>query len=257
MPWRYYDWQLSFISQPIFRTLTEKCTRASFTGTTFLSLILVLICSRANVTGIPPPPTQTHALTAFYASLTHTLANFIWTANRLGLTAGGDQHTEIWERGNIAFKMTFGVKGGRLETQPCPAAWPWHTHGALPSPPCLRLAPDLCLNSLSALTTDGVLIKSSRNITVSKQGGACQLHNCRVPIQPLTCSIQTGREPTAPHLRQPPARPQLCSAPRPASPRKVNCSPCQASWHRLQRAAAIWLVIKHGHSISRRLKWLF
>ena len=71
------------------------------------------------------------------------------------------------------------------------------THAcALPFPPCLCLALDLCLNSLSALTTDGVLIKSSRNITVSKQRSACQLHNCRVLIQPLTCSIQTGREPT-------------------------------------------------------------
>lgn len=78
-----------------------------------------------------------------------------------------------------------------------PVAWLRHTQ-ALAISPSLGLALYFCLGSLSALTTDGVLIKSSRNITVSKQCSACQFHNCWVLIQALTCSIQIGREPTVP-----------------------------------------------------------
>ena len=39
--------------------------------------------------------------------------------------------------------------------------------------------------SISKLTTDGVLIKSCRNMTVSKQCSACQLSNCWALLQPL------------------------------------------------------------------------
>lgn len=141
--------------------------------------------------------------------------------------------------------------------QPCPAAWlqqhtHTHTHARTFSPSrCLAL--NFCLDSLSALTTDGVLIKSSRNITVSKQCSACQFHNCWVLIQPLTCSIQVGREPTVLAPTGSSLLARSCGGlQQRASPRKVNCGSCHASWHRGWRTAAIWLVIKDDHWISQR-----
>lgn len=88
------------------------------------------------------------------------------------------------------------------------------------------------LHSLSALTTDGVLIKSSRNRTVGKHCRVCQFHNCWGLIQPLTCCIQIGREPTvlAPTGRDPLARSWGVLQQR-ASLQKVNHSSCHASWH--------------------------
>lgn len=85
---------------------------------------------------------------------------------------------------------------------------------------------------MSALTTDGVLIKSSRNRTVGKHCRVCQFHNCWGLIQPLTCCIQIGREPTAlaPTGRDPLAR-SWGVLQQPASLRKVNRSSCHASWH--------------------------
>ena len=99
-------------------------------------------------------------------------------------------------------------------------------------------------DSLSALTTDGVLIKSSRNITVSKQSNTCQFHNCWVLIQPLTWWIQIGRKTT---VHTPTGSSQIRSCgmlQHRASPRKVNCSSNHLSWHQAWGTAAIWLVIK-------------
>lgn len=99
-------------------------------------------------------------------------------------------------------------------------------------------------DSLSALTTDGVLIKSSRNITVSKQSNACQFHNCWVLIQPLTWWIQIGRKPTV-HTPTGSSQIRSCGTLQHwASPRKVNCSSNHLSWHWAWGTAAIWLVIK-------------
>lgn len=99
-------------------------------------------------------------------------------------------------------------------------------------------------DSLSALTTDGVLIKSSRNITVSKQSNACQFHNCWVLIQPLTWWIQIGRKPTV-HTPTGSSQIRSCGMLQHwASPRKVNCSSNHLSWQQAWGTAAIWLVIK-------------
>lgn len=56
----------------------------------------------------------------------------------------------------------------------------------LPSPPPLPLS------TIPELTADGVLIKSSRNRTVSKQCSTCQLSNCWALLQPL-CLASEGR----------------------------------------------------------------
>lgn len=156
-----------------------------------LSLILVLICSNANLLG----STHMHALSAFNSSLTHTQP-----------TSFG--HRPFWpSRQWKPINKNLGEWGYPLKDNLQDQTWPLrnatksgsraptHIHALTFSPsPCLAL--NFCLDSLSALTTDGVLIKSSRNITVSKQCSACQFHNCWVLIQPLTCSIQIGREPT-------------------------------------------------------------
>ena len=143
----------------------------------------------------PPTPRCMHSLPSIPAWLTHWPTSFGLQIAWASLTV----ETNTQKSGRRRISRSRWPSGSKV------ASWKHNsilqrdsdTHAcALPFPPCLCLALDLCLNSLSALTTDGVLIKSSRNITVSKQCSACQLHNCRVLIQPLTCSIQTGREPT-------------------------------------------------------------
>ena len=136
--------------------------------------------------------------------------------------------------GILGYKITSRIKGGppRNATESC-SMCDSNTHmHALTFSPSLCLALYFCLDSLSALTTDGVLIKSSRNITVSKQCSACQFHNCWVLIQALTCSIQVGKEPS---VRAPTGSSLLARScaglGRLASPRKVNCGSCHASWH--------------------------
>lgn len=47
-------------------------------------------------------------------------------------------------------------------------------------------------STIPVLTADGVLIKSSRNRTVSKQCSTCQLSNCWALLQPL-CLAREGR----------------------------------------------------------------
>lgn len=123
---------------------------------------------------------------------------------------------------------------GLSETPPSPAARVTPTHTRTPSlcSRSLGLARYFGLDSLSALTTDGVLIKSSRNITVSKQCSACQFRNCWVRIQALTCSIQIGREPSV-HAPTGRLARSCAGLRRLASPRKVNCGSCQPSWHRV------------------------
>lgn len=136
-------------------------------------------------------------------------------------------------------------------TWSCNTAQHTHTHTFSPS-----LHGYFWFDSLSALTTDGVLIKSSRNITVSKQSNACQFHNCWVLIQPLTWWIQTGRKPTV-HTPTGSSQIRSCGMLQHwASPRKVNCSSNHLSWHQAWGTAAIWLVIKVWSLSFWEMKWL-
>lgn len=190
-----------------------------------LSLILVLICSNANLLG----STHMHALTPFNSSLTHTQPTsfgykWFWPSRQ-------------WKPIN----KNLGEWGYPLKDNLQDQTWPLRnattscsrapTHTYIRS---LSLPLNFCLASLSALTTDGVLIKSSRNITVSKQCSACQFHNCWVLIQPLTCSIQIGREPTVLAPTGSSLLARSCGVLQQlASLRKVNCGSCHASWHRV------------------------
>lgn len=177
--------------------------------------------------------THVHVLPAFQSSLTHTQPTSSGPQIPWAQPMGETHTQKLGEEGLSCEKISFRVKRGLLEMHPIlPPASDTHRH-ALTFAACLCLALGLCLDSLSALTTDGVLIKSSRNITVSKQCGACQFHNCWVLIQPLTCSIQVGREPTVLAPTGSSLLARSCAGLRQlASPRKVNCSSCHASWHR-------------------------
>lgn len=178
--------------------------------------------------------TRRHALTASNSSLTHPQPTSFGpqiTLARLTVETNKQKSERV---GDFVLKdnLQDPTRPLRNATESCSMRDSNAHTRALTFSRSLRLALYFSLDSLSALTTDGVLIKSSRNITVSKQCSACQFRNCRVLIQALTCSIQIGREPSA---RAPTGSSRLarsCAVPRRlASPRKVNCGPCHASWH--------------------------
>ena len=83
--------------------------------------------------------------------------------------------------------------------QPVLSTWvqPFSFHSAaksiafLPLPSC-SISSSTTSSTIPELTADGVLIKSSRNRTVSKQCSTCQLSNCWALLQPL-CLAREGR----------------------------------------------------------------
>lgn len=165
-------------------------------------MILVWICSDANAVGFPPSPCM-HTLIAFASSLNHTQPTSFGPQIALAsLALESDKQKS--ERAGIRWQNQ-QMLPLRSATRSC-SRTQMHLHVLLF--PLSVSCYVFLSHSLSALTTDGVLIKSSRNRTVGKHCRVCQFHNCRGLIQPLTCCIQIGREPTvfAPTGRAPLAR---------------------------------------------------
>lgn len=208
---------------------------------TFSSTISASICSKANVV-----PTHMQSLIYFPSSTTHRGITSLWPVfyflpPEFSFSRWNYKREKILIRnGGILWKATCKEERRIWNvTWSCNTAEHTHTHVRMHT-----LHGYFWFDSLSVLTTDGVLIKSSRNITVSKQSNACQFHNCWVLIQPLTWWIQIGRKPTV-HTPTGSSQIRSCGMLQHwASPRKVNCSSNHLSWHWAWGTAAIWLVIK-------------
>lgn len=105
----------------------------------------------------------------------------------------------LQQQSNLAFSASHMLLVS-LRQETTVAACTLHVSWAIPPPNsslfshCLSssISSSATPSSIPELTADGVLIKSSRNRTVSKQCSTCQFSNCWALLQPL-CLATEGR----------------------------------------------------------------